>query len=402
MQSSEKPVAAERRGALGAPTLSGSLLALVFWWQSLTPTLIPRSWETQAVIGAICLTVGYGIGTLAGGRLRRLLERELLPGNVIRHGGIVLAAAWLIAIFLGAKLWLGWQNEQRGFMGMASLGRLDAVLMSALFPIAAVTLVVVGRLIAREVAAGTRFIQAHVPAFVSVPATALLVAVLSVALGRGVTLPALTAAANSVHASVNEETTEGIVAPESSSVTGSRVSFVAWDTLGRKGRDFVGTATSAQELGAFHGADAELAEPVRVYVGVRSADSAEHRAELAVRELERAGGFERKVLVVWIPTGTGWIVPKAATSLEQLHRGDTAIVAVQYSFLPSWLAIFMDAGLANEAGIALFGAVRARWSELPADRRPELILFGKKRPTTTPIRTRRSEQAMPRLSSQHR
>jgi uncharacterized membrane protein len=121
---------------------------------------------------------------------------------------------------------------------------------------------------------------------------------------------------------------------------------------------------------------------VRVYVGVRSADSAEHRAELAVRELERAGGFERKVLVVWIPTGTGWIVPKAATSLEQLHRGDTAIVAVQYSFLPSWLAIFMDAGLANEAGIALFGAVRARWSELPADRRPELILFGKSLGTT--------------------
>src|SRR5262249_44753251 len=70
------------------------------------------------------------------------------------------------------------------------------------------------------------------------------------------------------------------------------------------------TATSAQELAMFHGADARLAAPVRVYVGVRSADSAQHQAQLAVRELERAGGFDRKVLVVWVPTGTGWMVPK--------------------------------------------------------------------------------------------
>jgi uncharacterized membrane protein len=108
-----------------------------------------------------------------------------------------------------------------------------------------------------------------------------------------------------------------------------------------------------------------------------SAGSAAERAKLAVRELERAGGFDRKVLVVWVPTGTGWIIPKAAASLEQLHRGDTAIVAIQYSFLPSVLAIFMDAGLANEAGVALFNAVRARWSKLPPDKRPKLILFGK-------------------------
>ena len=46
--------------------LSGSSLALLFWWHSLTPTLIPRSWQMQAAIGAVCLAIGYGIGTLAG------------------------------------------------------------------------------------------------------------------------------------------------------------------------------------------------------------------------------------------------------------------------------------------------------------------------------------------------
>ncbi|MCR6632890.1 MAG: alpha/beta-hydrolase family protein [Magnetospirillum sp.] len=379
MQNSHKLVAAKLRGALGTPTLSGSLLALLFWWQSLTPTLIPRSWETQTVIGAICLAIGYGIGTSAGCGGHRLLERwGRLPGSTIRRRcWIVLAAAWLVAIPLGSKLWLGWQNEQRSFMEMAPIVWLDGVLMGVLSPFAAVLLVVVGRGMARSVATGRRVIQGHVPSIVSVPATALLIVVIGIALGRGVVLPALTAAANFVHASVNEETTEGIVAPESSAVSGSSASFVAWDTLGRMGRDFVAAATSAQELAMFHGTDTKLVDPVRVYVGVRSADSAEQRAQLAVRELERAGGFDRKVLVVWVPTGTGWIVPKAAASLEQLHHGDTAIVATQYSFLPSPLAIFMDAGLANEEGITLFNAVRARWSRLPPDRRPKLVLFGK-------------------------
>src|SRR5215831_9909122 len=378
LQNSDKPGAAERGGALGTPTLSGSLLALLFWWQSLTPTLIPRSWEMQAGISAICLALGYGIGTLAGRVVHRLLARRRSPGNVIRRRGwIVLSAAWLVAIFLGAVRWLGWQNGQRGFMGMVPISWPDGAMLSALSLFAGAFLVVVGRVIAHGGAGGKRFIQGHVPSIVSVPATALLVVVIGIALGRGVALPALTAADNSLSASRNEETPTGIVAPESSAVSGSRASFVAWDTLGRMGRDFVATATSAQELAMFHGADAELADPVRVYVGVRSADSTEQQAQLAVRELERAGGFDRKVLVVWVPTGTGWMVPKAAASLEQLHRGDTAIVAIQYSFLPSVLAAFMDPGLANQAGITLFNSVRARWSELPADRRPKLVLFGK-------------------------
>jgi uncharacterized membrane protein len=114
-----------------------------------------------------------------------------------------------------------------------------------------------------------------------------------------------------------------------------------------------------------------------VYVGVNSAGSLAERAGLAVRELERAGGFDRKVLVVWVPTGSGWMIPEAAVALEQLHRGDTAIVAVQYSFLPSVLAVFLDAGKANETGEALFSAVYARWAQLPPERRPKLVLFGK-------------------------
>lgn len=331
----------------------------------------------QVAIGAVCLAIGYGIGTLVGCWGQWLLARlSRSPGDAIRRRSrIILRAAWLVAILCGATLWMGWQNEQLNFMGMASVGWLDGVLMGALSPVAGVLLVVVGRVIANLFAAAYRFIQRRVPPVVS--ATALLVVVLGIVLGRGVVLRAFSAVANAIYAPANEETIEGIVAPDSASLSGSSTSLVTWDSLGRRGRDFVATATTAQEISTFHGSDANLADPVRVYVGVRSADSIVERASLAVRELERAGGFERKVLVVWVPTGTGWMIPKAAAALELLHRGDTAIVAIQYSFLPSLVAVFVHAGLANEAGIALFNAVYARWSELPTDRRPKLLVFGK-------------------------
>jgi len=354
-------------------------VALLFWWQSLTPTLIPRSWQTQAVVSAICLAIGYVIGMLAGRWAHRLSEwTGRSTGNAIRrHGWIVLGFLWLVGVFVGATVWKRWQDDQRNFMGMASLDWFDAVLLGVVSPLAGLLLVVSGRVIVNGLAASTRFIERQVPAAKPSLIAAVLIVLLSVLIGRGVALRGLTAAAYSRHAPANDQATEGILAPDSSSVSGSRNSFVAWDTIGRMGREFVATASTMRDLQLFHQGETGLKDPVRVYVGLRSADSAEARAALAVRELERAGGFDRKVLVVWVPTGTGWMVPKATAALEQLHGGDTAIVAIQYSLLPSWLAAFVDAGLANEAGTVLFNAVRARWSELPPDRRPKLVLFGK-------------------------
>jgi uncharacterized membrane protein len=365
---------------LGGPTLSGLALGLVFWLEALTPTLIARSWLVQAVTSGVCLAIGYGIGTLVGHWVQRLLVRsDRLPGGLIRRRGwIVLGVAWVIAVPVGAVVWLGWQNEQREFMGIQpTLDWFDALRMVALSAVVGVLLVLVGRVIANGVGAVNRVIGRRLPDIVAVPVTAALIALLVFAIGGKVLVPALTALAESLFAPANEETEPGLVMPTSPAVSGSPASYVAWDTLGRLGRRFAATATTAEELAQVHGANAELAEPVRVYVGMHSADSAAQRAELAVRELERAGGFDRKVLVVWVPTGTGWVIEHAAAAIEQLYRGNSAIVAIQYSALPSLVGVFLDAGQQDEAGDALFNAVYAHWSQLSPDHRPKLLLFGK-------------------------
>jgi uncharacterized membrane protein len=372
-----------RARLLGRPTLGGLAGGLLFWWVAATPTLIPRDWYIQAAISGVSLAVGYLIGTLIGRIGGSLLGRRCrTPGAGARRRTLIgLSVAWLVGVVSSAFLWIRWQNEQRLLMGIETVGWADALAMVAASLVIGATLVVIGRTLVMAVAAVDRFSHRHAPAGLAGVVTVLITVTFVIAVGV-VVVRVGTDRLMANYEARDEGTEAGIEVPDSASVSGSSESLVAWDTLGLHGRRFVATATTAEQLAAFHGAEAELAEPVRVYVGLKSADSTRERAELAVRELERAGGFDRQVLAVWVPTGSGWVVQEAADALELLYRGDTAIVAMQYSFLPSLFTFVLEPELADEAGKELFAAVRTRWSQLPPDRRPTLVLFGMSLGTT--------------------
>jgi uncharacterized membrane protein len=94
-----------------------------------------------------------------------------------------------------------------------------------------------------------------------------------------------------------------------------------------------------------------------------------------VRELQRAGGFNRRVLR-GRNQGTGWVNPRAVTALEYLHAGDTAVAAMQYSYLPSWLSFVVDAG-ARPRGRARAVPPRVRPMGSPSRRSSaKLFVFG--------------------------
>ncbi|MEF2524729.1 alpha/beta-hydrolase family protein [Streptomyces sp. CS62] len=107
-----------------------------------------------------------------------------------------------------------------------------------------------------------------------------------------------------------------------------------------------------------------------------TADDAESRAERAVTDLRRAGGFERENLLVMTTTGSGWVDPAAVDTFEYLGAGDAATVAMQYSYLPSWLSYLVDQSKARQAGRELFDAVYDVWSKLPPEQRPRLFVAG--------------------------
>ncbi len=124
----------------------------------------------------------------------------------------------------------------------------------------------------------------------------------------------------------------------------------------------------------FNGARAT--EPIRAYAGLNSADSIRETAQLAARELQRTGGLDRAVVAVATTTGTGWINEAEADALEYMYNGDSAIVSMQYSFLPSWISFLVDKENARQAGQALFEAVDALVREMPEAQRPKLVVFG--------------------------
>jgi uncharacterized membrane protein len=116
--------------------------------------------------------------------------------------------------------------------------------------------------------------------------------------------------------------------------------------------------------------------PIRVYVGLRAASTLQERAKLALQELKRADAFTRSVLVVVTPTGTGWIDPAAIDAIEYLHHGNTASVALQYSYLSSPLSSIAQPEYGADAARALFSEVYGYWTRLPKDKRPKIYLHG--------------------------
>jgi uncharacterized membrane protein len=156
--------------------------------------------------------------------------------------------------------------------------------------------------------------------------------------------------------------------------SGSAASLVSWDDLGFRGREFVTSGPTAAKISAFFNQPA--LEPIRVYVGLNAAETAKERAALALAELKRAGGFERSILIVVVPTGTGWVDPAAMDTVEYLHRGDVASVALQYSYLTSWLSLLVEPSYGAEAGEALFKEIYGYWTTLPKETRPKLYLHG--------------------------
>ncbi len=161
--------------------------------------------------------------------------------------------------------------------------------------------------------------------------------------------------------------------PTSEYVSGGPRSGVSWETIGREGRRFVNMALTVPEIEDVMGGEA--ISPIRAFVGLESQPTTSQRADLAMRELEALGAFERSLIVFMSPTGTGYLNYVTAESLEYLTRGDVATVAMQYSLRPSPLSLDRT-GIGSTQNNSFLHALKWRLSAIPADKRPRLAIFG--------------------------
>ncbi|WP_102145177.1 alpha/beta hydrolase [Mycobacterium hubeiense] len=354
-------------------TFFGTAVGLVFLWFSLTPSLLPRGPLFQGLVSGAAGAIGYGLGVFGVWLVRYMRSKDTSP-PAPRWAWLALVVVGILGT-IGMIVWFHvWQDDVRDLMGVPRLGFWDHPLTAVLSIVVLFVLVEIGQAVGKLVRYLTRQLNRFAPPRVSAVVVVVLLVALSIALLNGVVVRFAMSTLNNTFETVNDETDPDFPAPTSRLRSGGPESLVSWESLGHQGRIFVAAGPTVEELSAFNGAPA--VEPIRAYAGLNSADGIKATAELAARELVRTGGLDRDVVAVATTTGTGWINEAEASALEYMYNGDTAIVSMQYSFLPSWLSFLVDKENARQAGQALFEAVDALVREMPEAQRPKVVVFG--------------------------
>jgi uncharacterized membrane protein len=360
--------------------LTGIISGVRFATKSLEPSLMPRSAIDQGLIMGGSFLTGFLAGSTAG----RVVSFVPLPGSsaAIRAIGVAAAAgrsAQLLAHEEDTDLpkpdegeaWAEAGAEVLSAMALSGIGsHKDPPIMST------ATLAAVGASTAVEARAALHHRSDN-------PDPKYIATATGVALGLNAVLAALVVAVGltartigkrapkraPVQAIVTTAAAVGIVAglgaaarigvskllgkiaagnrateisyatpPTSVAVSGSQYSLAPYDTLGLQGRRLVSEYTRRDDIEMIMGEPAK-AEPVRVYVGLGTADDEDERTEIAIQELRRAGGFDRSMIIAASPAGTGYVNYIAVEAAELMTRGDVATIAVQYGEVPSMLSI---------------------------------------------------------------
>jgi len=352
-------------------SVTGFGLCAVFYCLTYTPSLLPRPWLLQGVVAGLTASFGYAGGTAIGAMVRlrwwpsRRIER-------IAWRVLVVLVPPLILLFL--RLGTRWQRDLRVRLGMPPPQEYDLIRTVGISLLTFAALLLLARCLRLAAHGFARLFGRLVPESAAYCAGFVVVSLLSYTAFDGLLVSNLYTSADRSAAITDSGTGDGVVQPASALRSGSGPSLVSWDSLGRQGRNFVTKAPTADALGAFSGRFA--LDPVRIYAGLSSADTVDERAALVVREMDRTRAWDRAVIAVFTPTGTGWVDNAVPSSLEYMYGGNTALVSMQYSYLPSWISFAVDRTKVVDAASALITAVRSRWAAMPADHRPKLLIFG--------------------------
>jgi len=352
---------------------AGLVLATLFFAFSLTPSLVPRPLVAQGIVSGLSFAAGYAMGVL-GHTLWRYLHLPEPNPTLERHlkwlAALVCLSISIIFLWRAAE----WQDSIRQLMDMppAKGTRPFSIALIALGVF--VFLRILGLLFKRTF----KLLSLKLAHILPRRTAYVLGTIASVALFwmviEGVVFTYALKVADRSYQEVDELIQDDLDPPDDPMIPGSADSLISWEALGSRGRRFVTNGPSGAEIGEFVGE--QSLDPIRVYVGLNAADTPTGRAQLALEELIRVGGFERSMLVLATPTGRGWIDPSSQDPVEYLHRGDIATVAAQYSYLPSHLSLISEAEYGVENARALFTTIYDYWSSMPQDERPKLYLFG--------------------------
>lgn len=351
----------------------GLMLGMAFFCVSLTPSLLPRDVLAQGVLSGFVFAAGYGIGN-AGRWIWRFMELKPVTGRLAWGISWVLVVLLTLTAFFTLNRMTTWQNSIRLRMEMVPIDSAYPVTVLCVASVTALLIILLMRLLIFAATKAVDAIDRYLPRRIAIVLGTTVFVLLLMSFVDGVIVKGALHVLDESFAAMNGLLDGNDAPPQERSASGSAQSLISWGDIGRNGKRFVANGPTREEISAVLGREAM--QPLRVYAGFDTGETLEERAQIAVAELKRVGGFHRSVLVIATATGTGWLDPSAVDTVEFLHAGDTAIVTLQYSYLPSWLTLMVEPDLSRQAAMALFRAVFRYWTTLPRDTRPKLYLHG--------------------------
>lgn len=365
--------AEELRGEGWGLNTVGMIVGTAFFCAALTPSLIPRDPFMQGVLCGAVGIIGYWLGSLGLYFWKFLGLRRPSQDRQVAFRGIVFV---MCILAMAGCLWMaaGWQNVTRELMNLEPVETSYPLTIAGIAAVVFIVLLFVGRLFGFLMRRLQRWLDRVLPPRVGFAFSVLIVGYIFYVVVSGTLVQSVLSAADESFELADLTFEPQFPQPTDPMKAGSSESLIDWETMGRRGREFVSNGPTADEINEFVGGGA--LEPVRVYVGRTTADDEQARADLALAELIRVGGFERENLVVVVPVGTGWMDPGGHDTLEFILGGDVATVAVQYSYLTSALSLLTHPEYGVQQSRALFDTVYAYWKALPEDTRPNFYLHG--------------------------
>lgn len=361
-----------RRGFF-AVSLLPLFLGLGLFAASLTPSLIPRDWQLQGVLGGLVAALGYMIGRFLL-TLWRAVELPGLRGRAANIAHLLVGLpvfAFLVFCLAHAR---DWQNGIRSRMDMELIESVDVPSMAVTALLVFAVLMLLGALVRWAFDRVRARLYRHMPRRTANVSGLLVVTLALVIVTRDGVLDRVVQSLDRSFTTAQDLFDTAPPPPTEARMPGSAASLIDWGAMGQPGRNYVTGGPDARAIAAFAGQPA--LDPIRVYVGLADAGTAQARADQALAELLRLGAFEREVLIVAMPTGTGWMDPGSFDVVEYMHRGDIATVAVQYSYLQSPMALLLETRAGLDQAQALVSAVHGYWRNLPRETRPRLYIHG--------------------------
>ncbi|HIA92178.1 TPA: hypothetical protein EYO12_03635 [Candidatus Saccharibacteria bacterium] len=341
----------------------GTVFAVYFYGESLAPSLIPRNTLNQVLLSALTIMIFYVIGERLGAAWRR--HAKYTAPAFTRRTYIAYVALLLIYAVTVTVQRMNWQTQQRHAMGLeTTTPNVAVVLILSIVSIVVISMIVscikrLYRMLVRVYARRLRWLSK-------------VLAVGSILFGFAVFMACVFIATRSILRSNTIALDLNVTLSESDLVSGSENSAVDWLLLSSPGRDFVGEVLTAEAISERTGQPA--IEPIRLYVGKLNADTIDGQVELLMQEMERTGAFERSTIVLYTPSGSGYVNPSAVAAAEVILDGDVASVAVQYGLVSSFVQYVDDADIAKHTTALTLEAIQQKRQSMAQP--PQLFLYG--------------------------